>query len=80
MQRLTLDLGEAKEQNVTISVEKKDLENQLDNISKQIETTKRMATEQYMPHITQMQHDTKELEVCLNSDGSLYFISSALIL
>ncbi|KAH7824282.1 putative coiled-coil flagellar protein [Monocercomonoides exilis] len=65
VQKLTLELAETKEQHISIDIEKKDLENQLESVSKQIETTKRLATDQYMPHINTVTAEIRDLETSI---------------
>jgi chromosome segregation ATPase len=40
LQKCTLELGETKESDIAIEIYKKDLENQLESISKQVENTR----------------------------------------
>ena len=63
VRRLKASQQEVDSNNYTIELEQKSLQNQLESYSKQIESRKRLATEQYLPSITRLQSEIKDQEV-----------------
>ena len=65
VRRLKLSQDEVDGNNYKLEMDQKALQNDLEGMSKQLENTKKAATDRYLPHITQLTAEIKEQEVRL---------------
>ena len=66
VRRLKLAQDEVDGNNYKLEMDQKALQNDLEAMSKQLENTKKAATDRYLPHITQLAAEIKEQEVSSN--------------